>query len=63
MQYIACKATTSGACETTKRAKNEKDEQGRTKITVFAVVDPYNLIDETNERNNLLSCTGYLDCD
>ncbi|MEQ8824999.1 MAG: peptidoglycan-binding protein [Filomicrobium sp.] len=44
-------------------AQNVKDEQGRTKITIFAVVDPYNLIDETNERNNLLSYTGYLDCD
>ncbi|MCH9808372.1 MAG: peptidoglycan-binding protein [Alphaproteobacteria bacterium] len=46
-----------------KEAGNVKDDQGRTKITVFAVVDPYNLIDETNERNNLLSYTGYLDCD
>ena len=43
--------------------KNIKDDQGRTKITIFAVVDPYNLIDEKNERNNLLSYTGYLDCD
>lgn len=43
--------------------QNEKDDQGRTNITLFAVVDPYNLIGETNERNNLLSCTGYLDCD
>ena len=43
--------------------QNIKDDQGRTKITVFAVVDPFNLIDETNERNNLLSYSGYLDCD
>ncbi len=42
--------------------QNEKDDQGRTKITVFSVVDPYNLVGETNERNNLLSYTGYLDC-
>lgn len=43
--------------------QNIKDDQGRTKITIFAVVDPYNLISEKNERNNLLSYTGYLDCD
>jgi Putative peptidoglycan binding domain len=43
--------------------QNVKDDEGRTKVTVFAVVDPYNLIDETNERNNLLSYSGYLDCD
>ncbi len=42
---------------------NEKDEQGRTKITVFAVVDPYNLIDESNEKNNILTYTGYVECD
>lgn len=42
---------------------NEKDDQGRTKITIFAVVDPYNLIDETNERNNIQAYTGYLNCD
>lgn len=35
--------------------QNVKDDEGRTKITVFAVVDPHNLIDETNECNNLLS--------
>jgi len=42
---------------------NVKDEQGRTRITVFAVVDPYNLIEETNERNNIVAYTGYLACD
>ncbi len=34
--------------------QNVKDDEGRTKITVFAVVNPYDLIDETNECNNLL---------
>jgi hypothetical protein len=43
--------------------ENVKDEQGRTRITVFAVVDPYNLIDESNERNNIVTYTGYLACD
>lgn len=43
---------------------NEKDKQGRTKITVFAVVDPYNLIEESNENNNILPLIGYVpDCD
>lgn len=43
--------------------ENVKDEQGRTRVTVFAVVDPYNLIDESNERNNIITYTGYLACD
>lgn len=43
--------------------QNEKDDRGRSKITAFSVVDPYNLIRENNELNNLLLCTGYLDCD
>lgn len=42
---------------------NVKDAQGRTKVTIFAVVDPYNLIAETNEKNNILSYSGYLNCD
>lgn len=42
---------------------NIKDDQGRTKITVFAVVDPYNLIDESNEANNIVAYTGWLKCD
>ncbi|CFW97421.1 exported protein of unknown function [Candidatus Filomicrobium marinum] len=42
---------------------NVKDAQGRTRITIFAVVDPYNLIDESNERNNIVTYTGYLACD
>ncbi|MDX2309384.1 MAG: peptidoglycan-binding protein [Hyphomicrobium sp.] len=40
--------------------KNIVDSQGRTKITVFAVVDPYNLIEESNENNNILALTGYV---
>ncbi len=43
--------------------ENIKDDQGRTKITVFAVVDPYNLIEESNERNNVVAYEGYLKCD
>lgn len=43
--------------------ENVKDDQGRTRITIFAVVDPYNLIDESNERNNIVTYTGYLACD
>ena len=43
--------------------ENEKDSEGRTKITIFAVVDPYNLIEESNEANNIVTYTGYLDCD
>lgn len=42
---------------------NVKDSQGRTRITVLAVVDPYNLITESNERNNVVSYEGYLKCD
>ncbi len=42
---------------------NEKDGEGRTKITIFAVVDPYNLIEESNEANNIETYTGYLECD
>ena len=40
--------------------KNIVDAQGRTKITMFAVVDPYNLIEESNENNNILALTGYV---
>lgn len=43
--------------------ENIKDDQGRTKITVFAVVDPYNLIEESNEMNNVVAYEGYLKCD
>lgn len=43
--------------------ENEKDAQGRTKVTIFAVVDPYNLIDEEEERNNMWVQTGYVKCD
>jgi len=43
--------------------ENIKDDQGRTKITVFAVVDPYNLIEESNEMNNVVAYEGYLQCD
>jgi len=42
---------------------NIKNDNGETQITVFAVVDPYNLIDESNESNNLLKYTGWLQCD
>ncbi|MDX2257810.1 MAG: peptidoglycan-binding protein [Hyphomicrobiaceae bacterium] len=43
--------------------ENIKNEKGETQITLFAVVDPYNLIDESNEKNNILAYTGYLKCD
>ena len=42
---------------------NVKDEDGKTRITVFAVVDPYNLIDESDESNNIVAYTGWLNCD
>lgn len=44
-------------------SSNIKDDQGRTKITVFAVVDPYNLIDESDESNNIVAYEGWLKCD
>lgn len=44
-------------------ANNVVNDRGETQITVFAVVDPYNLIDESNEGNNLLKYTGWLKCD
>jgi len=56
-------ARLSGAVASDVIYSNEKDAQGRTKITVLAVVDPYNLIDESNEMNNVLAYTGYLKCD
>ncbi len=43
--------------------KNIVNDKGETKITLFAVVDPYNLIDESSEKNNILAYTGYLKCD
>jgi hypothetical protein len=43
--------------------QNVKDGQGRTRINLYAVVDPYNLIDESNETNNIVTYTGYLACD
>ncbi|MBU2581912.1 MAG: peptidoglycan-binding protein [Alphaproteobacteria bacterium] len=43
-------------------AGNIVNDKGETQITVFAVVDPYNLIDETNESNNLVKYTGWLKC-
>ncbi len=42
---------------------NIVNDAGETQITVFAVVDPYNLIDESNETNNLVKYTGWLKCD
>ena len=43
--------------------ENEKNDKGETKITIFAVVDPYNLIDEEEEKNNIWVQTGYVKCD
>ena len=57
---VISKLTASGGEEV---SGNEKDSEGRTKITIFAVVDPYNLIQESNEANNIVTYTGYLDCD
>ncbi|MDX2288077.1 MAG: peptidoglycan-binding protein [Hyphomicrobiaceae bacterium] len=45
------------------KVENIKNDKGETQITLFAVVDPYNLIDESNERNNILAYTGFLKCD
>lgn len=42
---------------------NVKNEDGETRIRVFAVVDPYNLIAESNEQNNVVAYEGYLKCD
>ncbi|MEO1544785.1 MAG: CARDB domain-containing protein, partial [Pseudomonadota bacterium] len=42
---------------------NVKNDNGETRIRVFAVVDPYNLISESNEKNNVVSYEGYLKCD
>ena len=54
---------TGGGAKAKPAASNIKDSQGRTKITVFAVVDPYNLIDESDESNNIVAYTGWLKCD
>ncbi len=35
---------------------------GRYEITLYAVVDPYNLVEESDETNNLIKFTGILDC-
>lgn len=35
---------------------------GRTQVTLYAVVDPYNLVAESDESNNLVKFTGYIDC-
>jgi hypothetical protein len=43
--------------------ENIKNAKGETQITIFAVVDPYNLIDESNEKNNIIAYTGFLKCD
>jgi Putative peptidoglycan binding domain len=36
--------------------------QGETKITVYASVDPYNLVEESNEANNIWAFTVTIDC-
>lgn len=36
--------------------------RGETKVRVFAVVDPYNLVEESNEANNSWSFTVTVDC-
>jgi Putative peptidoglycan binding domain len=46
-----------------KGSGNIKNDKGETQITVFAVVDPYNLIEESDESNNLIKYTGWLKCD
>lgn len=46
-----------------KSSGNIKNDKGETQIVVFAVVDPYNLIEESDESNNLIKYTGWLKCD
>lgn len=36
--------------------------QGETKVRVYVSVDPYNLVEESNEANNLWSFTVTIDC-
>ncbi|MEO1206795.1 MAG: peptidoglycan-binding protein [Pseudomonadota bacterium] len=48
---------------TTIEYANVKNANGETRIRVFAVVDPYNLISESNETNNVVAYEGYLKCD
>lgn len=36
--------------------------QGETEVTVYASVDPYNLVEESNEANNLWSFKVIIDC-
>lgn len=55
--------TISAAMPNLSSSSNVKNDKGETRITVFAVVDPYNLIEETDEDNNLIKYTGWLKCD
>lgn len=42
--------------------ENITGAQGITKVTIYAHVDPYNLIDESNEANNLKKFEVTIDC-
>ena len=42
--------------------ENVTGAQGVTKVTIYAQVDPYNLIEETNEANNIKKFEVTIDC-
>ncbi|KUO55403.1 MAG: hypothetical protein APF80_06000 [Alphaproteobacteria bacterium BRH_c36] len=43
-------------------ATNGTGAQGETTVTVYVAVDPYNIVEESNEANNLWSFTVTVDC-
>lgn len=45
-----------------RQAVNQAIAGTRSEITFYAVVDPYNLVDEADETNNLVIYKGILDC-
>ncbi|MEL6977453.1 MAG: peptidoglycan-binding protein [Pseudomonadota bacterium] len=44
-------------------ARPARRDARRTEVTVYAVVDPYNLVQESDETNNLVAFTGVINCE
>ena len=43
-------------------ASSTTGAQGRLVVTLFAAVDPYDLVEESNEANNIVKFTVEIDC-
>lgn len=54
-------STSSGGTALARQSLNRAGG-GRVEITLYAVVDPYNLVEESDETNNLVKFTGVIDC-